>query len=174
MSDHYRTLGVERGATPEEIKKAYRKLSFKYHPDKHPNDPGAEERFKQIVLAYEVLSDPPKRSQYDVGFDPRTGNFDPTVIDPSLLDPDEFVKTFSKLFGEYLDARIPGGFRDRINRYAQQTSETSNRKKPRSKKKKSKARPKCSVCNDTGRVLVKQGTFKISISCKACAHRKAG
>jgi molecular chaperone DnaJ len=89
MSDHYATLGVARNASADEIKKAYRKLVRETHPDKHPDDPAAEERFKQIAQANEVLSDPEKRQQYDLlgeagmrgsapggGFDPRTFNQD--------------------------------------------------------------------------------------------------
>src|SRR3954462_4462989 len=66
MSDHYKTLGVPRNASADEIKKAYRNLVRETHPDKHPDDPAAEERFKQIAQANEVLSDPEKRQQYDL------------------------------------------------------------------------------------------------------------
>lgn len=63
--DYYKTLGVERTATADDIKKAYRKLARKYHPDKNPGDKGAESRFKEINEAYEVLSDSEKRARYD-------------------------------------------------------------------------------------------------------------
>ncbi|OEU75288.1 MAG: integrase [Desulfuromonadales bacterium C00003093] len=63
--DYYVTLGVERTADAATIKKTYRKLAQKYHPDRNPGDKSAEERFKQITEAYAVLSDPEKRSQYD-------------------------------------------------------------------------------------------------------------
>ncbi len=68
--DYYKTLGVEKTADTEEIKKAYRKLALKYHPDRNPNNPTAEQKFKTISEAYAVLSDPEKRKQYDsVGSD---------------------------------------------------------------------------------------------------------
>jgi molecular chaperone DnaJ len=65
--DLYATLGVDRKASPEDIKKAYRKLAGKYHPDRNPGDASAEERFKEVQGAYDVLSDADKRKQYDRG-----------------------------------------------------------------------------------------------------------
>ena len=63
--DYYEVLGVSKDADAKEIKKAYRKLAMKYHPDKNPGDKAAEEKFKEINEAYEVLSDEEKRSTYD-------------------------------------------------------------------------------------------------------------
>lgn len=66
MKDYYKILGVSRDATLDEIKKAYRRLALKYHPDRNPGDKEAEEKFKEINEAYAVLSDPEKRRQYDM------------------------------------------------------------------------------------------------------------
>lgn len=63
--DHYETLGVSKNATPEEIKAAFRKLAAQHHPDKNPDDPKAAIRFKELNAAYQVLSDPQRRSMYD-------------------------------------------------------------------------------------------------------------
>jgi molecular chaperone DnaJ len=68
--DHYKTLGVDKKASPEEIKKAYRKLARRYHPDRNPDDKQAEGRFKEISQAYDVIGDPEKRKQYDSGTGP--------------------------------------------------------------------------------------------------------
>jgi molecular chaperone DnaJ len=79
--DYYKILGVGKNATDEEIKKAYRKLARKYHPDRNPGDKQAEERFKEISQAHDVLSDPDKRKEYDrggmfTGFTGAGGGFD--------------------------------------------------------------------------------------------------
>ena len=75
--DYYEVLGVQKGASGEDIKKAYRKLALKYHPDRNPDNKEAEEKFKEAAEAYEILSDDEKRSRYDqfgfAGVDPNYG-----------------------------------------------------------------------------------------------------
>ena len=75
--DYYEVLGLKKGASDDEIKKAFRKMAMKYHPDKNPGDKEAEEKFKEINEAYSVLSDPDKKSKYDrfgfAGVDPNAG-----------------------------------------------------------------------------------------------------
>ena len=63
--DYYEVLGVDKSASAEEIKKAYRKMAVKYHPDKNPGDKEAEEKFKEAAEAYSILSDPDKKARYD-------------------------------------------------------------------------------------------------------------
>jgi molecular chaperone DnaJ len=73
--DYYEVLGVERGATAQEIKKAYRRVAMKFHPDRNPDDKSAEEKFKEASEAYEILSDDQKRGAYDqYGHDAVSGN----------------------------------------------------------------------------------------------------
>jgi molecular chaperone DnaJ len=84
VTDPYKTLGVDKKASDDEIKKAYRKLARRWHPDANPDDPGAEDRFKEIQEAYGILSDPDKRKQFDAGggifggFGGGGGGFDPS------------------------------------------------------------------------------------------------
>src|SRR6202046_326478 len=101
--DYYKVLGVGKGASDEEIKKAYRKLARKYHPDRNAGDKKAEERFKEISQAHDVLSDPDKRKAYDRGSSP-LGNF-ANAASGAGFDP----STFSGGFGDILNNIFSGG-----------------------------------------------------------------
>ncbi len=95
--DYYEVLGVSREAGQEEIKKAYRKMAFKYHPDRNPDDPEAETMFKEASEAYEVLSDPEKRQRYDhLGHAGMEGNgFH------GFRSTDDIFDSFSDIFGDF-------------------------------------------------------------------------
>jgi len=102
--DYYEILGVPRDASPEEIKRAYRRAALKYHPDRNPNDPEAERKFKEAAEAYEVLSDPEKRARYDrYG---HAGLEGAGVHDFSGMDIRDIFSMFEDIFGvgDILDA----------------------------------------------------------------------
>ena len=88
--DYYKILGVGKNASDEEIKKAYRKLARQYHPDTNQGDKKAEERFKQISQAHDVLSDADKRKAYDRGSSP-LGNFANAASGAGILTAAEDV-----------------------------------------------------------------------------------
>jgi len=93
--DYYEVLGVARGSSEQEIKSAYRKLALQYHPDRNPNNPDAEEKFKECSEAYAVLADTDKRAAYD-----RFGHAGVSGVGPSGFDPTTF-QDFSDIFGDF-------------------------------------------------------------------------
>jgi molecular chaperone DnaJ len=105
--DYYKVLGVGKNASEDEIKKSYRKLARKYHPDRNAGDKQAEERFKEISQAHDILSDPEKRKQYDRGTGPfgfgAPGGFDASNLGGSFGD------ILSNLFGGAAGGNGPGG-----------------------------------------------------------------
>jgi molecular chaperone DnaJ len=132
--DYYSVLGLSKSASSDEVKKAYRKLAMKFHPDKNPNDKTAEEKFKEATEAYEVLSDPEKKKFYDQWghagpqqgpgpnpYEGFSGGFSGQGFDPRNAGPEGFPDMFSDFFGEFFQQGDPrrgggGGFRQQQER----------------------------------------------------------
>ena len=105
--DYYEVLGVDKNASDAEIKKAYRKLAIKYHPDRNPDNKEAEEKFKEAAEAYDVLHDPQKRQQYDqFGFDGPQGGFGGRAS----MNMDDIFSMFGDIFGGHSGFGGFGGF----------------------------------------------------------------
>ncbi len=111
--DYYEVLGVEKGASEDEIKKAYRKIAIKYHPDRNPGDKQAEEKFKEAAEAYNVLHDPKSRQQYDqFGFNNPfggAGGFGDAGF--SSMNMDDIFSMFGDIFGGHGFGGFGGGTR---------------------------------------------------------------
>ena len=105
--DYYEVLGVDKNVTPDELKKAYRKLALKYHPDRNPGDKDAEEKFKEAAEAYDVLSNPDKKSRYDqfghAGLDGAGG------FGGQGMSMDDIFSSFGSIFGDFFGGG-GGGF----------------------------------------------------------------
>jgi curved DNA-binding protein len=99
QKDYYHMLGLNRDASEDEIKRAYRKLALKYHPDHHPDDPESEEIFKEIGEAYAVLSDPEKREEYDYSGHVRFKRRHPSEDIFRNFDFEQLFKEFGFGFG---------------------------------------------------------------------------
>lgn len=108
--DYYEVLGVKKDATEDEIKKAYRKLAIKYHPDRNPDNAEAEEKFKEAAEAYDVLHDPQKRQQYDqFGFNAPGGGFGGGGFGGGGFSMDDIFSMFGDIFGGHSGGGF-GGF----------------------------------------------------------------
>jgi molecular chaperone DnaJ len=184
--DYYEVLGVNRDASEEDIKKAYRKLAMKWHPDRNPDNPKAEEHFKEAKEAYEVLADPKKRPVYD--------QYGHAAVDPSAAAGAGFGQgqagfgdIFNDIFGEIFGGARGGrsnvfrgadlrynleisleqaahGFETKIRIPGMTACETC---------KGSGAKPgshpqTCPSCRGAGQVRVSQGPFSIAQTCPRC------
>src|SRR5574344_1747891 len=110
--DYYEVLGVSKNATKDELKKAYRKLAIKYHPDKNPGDKEAEEKFKEAAEAYDILSDDTKRQRYDqfghAGVGGNNGG--------GFSDVNDIFSHFGDLFGDFFGGGGGGGRRQTVRK----------------------------------------------------------
>ncbi len=170
--DYYEILGVSRTATIEEIKKAYRKIAIKYHPDKNPGNKEAEEKFKEAAEAYSVLSDPEKRQRYDQFGHAGVGSSGSGGF--SGMNMDDIFSNFSDIFGDIFGGGFGGGFSSGHSRARKQQKKGSNIKisisltleeiaKGVTKKIKIKKLVACEHCNGTG---AKNGTsFRTCPTC---------
>ena len=196
--DYYATLGISKSATDEEIKKAYRKLAIKYHPDRNPGNKQAEEKFKKISIAYEVLSDPEKRRNYDQfgsdffqrgggagGFGGGQGGFrDPMDIFSQFFGGGGF-SGFEDLFGggsrradpnapqrgEDLRYSLEIDFEDAM--YGVDKTIKVHRQEACDKCAGSGCKPgsskkSCPRCGGSGSYTVSQGFFSVRQTCPAC------
>ena len=188
--DFYEILGVNRDASDEEIKKAYRKLAMKFHPDRNPDNPKAEEHFKEAKEAYEILSDGQKRAAYDqyghAGVDPQAG-----MGGGFGGGGGGFADAFGGIFDEIFGGRGGGGGGGRSNVYrgadlrynlevtleqAAHGTETKIRiptmeecETCHGSGAKPGTQPKtCPTCNGAGQVRLQQGFFSIQQTCPKC------
>jgi molecular chaperone DnaJ len=185
--DLYEVLGVNRDASDEDIKKAYRKLAMKHHPDRNPDNPNAEEHFKEAKEAYEILSDAQKRAAYDqyghAGVDPQAGA-------GGFSGAGGFADAFGDIFGDIFGGG-GGGRQQRSNVYRgadlRYNMEISLEDAARGTENKiripvmtecetchgSGAKPgtqpvTCSTCGGHGQVRMQQGFFSIQQTCPKC------
>jgi len=184
--DYYEVLGVTRSASDDDLKKAFRKLAIQFHPDKNPGDKKAEESFKEVNEAYQILSDARKRQTYDqfghAGMG--AGGFD-----PSGFQSGSFADIFDNIFGDIFGGQAggqAGGMDLRYNLEISFEEAASGVEKKITFEKefacetctgsgaKAGTRPQaCKQCRGTGQVRFNQGFFTLARTCPTCAGRGA-
>jgi len=186
--DFYEVLGVQKNAPDDEIKRAYRKLAFEFHPDRNQEDPDAEQKFKEAAEAYDVLRDAEKRRRYDTfGHDGLNG------AGQGFNSSEDIFGAFSDIFGEvfgFAGAGRGGGRRPQAGMDLRYNLNISFRQAAKGDEvtlkipmnvacpdcKGTGAQPgtemtDCRQCRGTGHVQQAQGFFRISVSCPACHGR---
>ncbi|MBT9568820.1 MAG: molecular chaperone DnaJ [Thiobacillus sp.] len=188
--DYYEVLGVAKNASDEEIKKAYRKLAMKHHPDRNPDDKGAEEKFKEAKLAYEVLTNSDKRAAYDqfghAGVDQQAG------MGGGDGGASGFSDAFSDIFGDIFGGGGAGGGgrRDRVYRGADLRYNLEIGLEEAARGTETKIRipsleecgtchgsgakagtqpTTCTTCGGHGQVRIQQGFFSVQQTCPRCS-----
>jgi molecular chaperone DnaJ len=188
-ADYYSTLGVERGASADDLKKAYRKLAMQYHPDRNPGDAKAEAKFKEVSEAYDILKDDQKRAAYDRyghaafenGGGPQAGGFD---FGGGGLG-DIFDQMFNQMSGgrnrgprggndiraavEIDLAEAFSGTKSQIRVPTRVVCEACNGTGSESKDR--NAVETCPTCNGAGKVRMQQGFFLVERTCVTCGGR---
>ncbi|MDR1951726.1 MAG: molecular chaperone DnaJ [Bacteroidales bacterium] len=179
--DYYEVLGVSRAATPDEMKKAYRKLALQYHPDRNPGDKAAEEKFKEAAEAYDVLSTPDKKARYDqfghAGMGANSG------YGPGGMNMDDIFAHFGSIFegafgGGHFHS-FTGGFGGNNRRQQQRMNRGSDLRvrvkltleeiaKGVEKKIKVHKKIVCSECNGTG--AASRDAYKTCDTCRGSGH----
>lgn len=169
--DFYEVLGLQKNASADEIKKAYRKLANKYHPDKNPDDPSTEEKFKEVKHAYEVLSDETKRSAYDqFGFDGIDNN------GGRQHDPHAYAEAFRRAFDEQFQQRRSMQIQVGITFLQSITGDSITVDIPMSESciacdgtgSKTKSTSVCTVCNGKGQTVMSHGGIRYAQVCGRC------
>ena len=183
--DYYKTLGVSKGASAAEIKKAYRKMAIKYHPDKNPDDKAAEEKFKEAAEAYDVLSNAEKKQRYDQYGHAGMGSSGSGGFGGAGMNMDDIFSQFGDIFGGGRGRGGPARGSDlrydlQLNLEDAVKGKTVQIEVPTtvscdacngSGARKGTMPVTCDTCNGAGQVRMSQGFFSVQQTCPKCHGR---